>query len=108
MAKCNYCGLEMLSADGCKCTSVGIIDVTDWDKEKPEEKIFTRIKYGGVGDRLRGTVNPNERCRDCGCKYGYFHHWLCDQETCPKCGGQILSCTCATTIVRSDYMRKEA
>ena len=35
-------------------------------------------------------------CPDCGIelKPGNYHVWHCDQEVCPMCRGQLLSCTC--------------
>ena len=35
-----------------------------------------------------------ERCGDCGVKQGGWHHLGCDIEECPRCGWQLLSCSC--------------
>jgi len=38
---------------------------------------------------------PNwHRCPDCNVAPGGNHHWNCDEEPCPKCGGQLISCAC--------------
>lgn len=46
----------------------------------------------------RNTVyyDSNERCHDCNIvnKRGNVHHWGCDMERCPVCGGQLISCDC--------------
>jgi hypothetical protein len=34
------------------------------------------------------------RCPDCNIAPGGRHHSNCDQEVCPKCGGQLISCDC--------------
>ncbi len=34
------------------------------------------------------------RCPDCNVAPGGHHHANCDQEPCPKCGGQLISCDC--------------
>lgn len=33
-------------------------------------------------------------CHDCGIKEGNIHHFGCDMEGCPFCGGQLISCGC--------------
>jgi hypothetical protein len=37
---------------------------------------------------------PGGRCHDCGAKHGKLHHFGCDEERCPQCGGQLISCGC--------------
>lgn len=34
-------------------------------------------------------------CGDCGAREGEIHMQYCDQEACPKCGGQLISCGCS-------------
>jgi len=34
------------------------------------------------------------RCPDCNVVPGGTHHTNCDQEHCPKCGGQLIGCDC--------------
>jgi len=34
------------------------------------------------------------RCHDCNAKEGQYHELGCDMETCPFCGGQLISCDC--------------
>ncbi len=34
------------------------------------------------------------RCPDCNVVPGGKHHANCDQEICPKCSGQLISCDC--------------
>lgn len=81
MAVCNWCGKEMLTADGCDIEYVNINGF-----------LFKRIKCGDPDDLF--DIAPGERCHDCGALYGHYHHPGCDSETCPKCGGQLISCDC--------------
>ena len=74
--ECEVCKSEMLSADGC---------------------LKGQIKIKGAKAIKRSLAHwcePGERCGDCGAKYGKPHHWGCDIERCPHCGGQLIGCEC--------------
>lgn len=80
MAVCKYCGQEMLGGTSCHPTII------------INGSRFMRIRYGDAKDYP--DIADQHRCHDCGCKKGMVHHWLCDMERCPNCGGQLLSCDC--------------
>ncbi|MGI6632183.1 MAG: hypothetical protein ACOX5M_03960 [Bacillota bacterium] len=44
------------------------------------------------------TSDFGDRCPDCGCRKGHYHHHNCDIEECPACCGQMLSFFCDITI----------
>jgi hypothetical protein len=76
MAICEECGQEMRTAKKCPMNTI-IID--------------------GINHRRDSHYyDVNERCHDCGIvnKVGNFHHFGCDIERCPICGGQLISCGC--------------
>ena len=89
MANCGVCGKEMLTADGCLVGTVFCNGLA-----------YPRMRYGE-----EGWGEPGERCPDCRAKYGFFHHWGCDVECCPACGGQIPGCDCEDVYVEPVYNR---
>ena len=82
MAKCHSCGREMTTSVGCKYSFVRI-----------DGKEYKRVKVGDPGDFFEGEPK-GARCGDCGAQVGHYHHWGCDGERCPSCGGQLISCDC--------------
>lgn len=81
MAKCKYCGKDMLTAKGCIRIPI-----------KHRGKEYEPIRVGTPGDFVEGR--PGMRCHDCNAAYGEYHHPGCDAERCPVCGGQLISCGC--------------
>jgi hypothetical protein len=75
MAKCDLCKREMQTAFGC---------------------ITRRVKIKGKNGvwRCFSPVKASADCGDCNVKQGKIHHPGCDQERCPSCGGQLISCDC--------------
>lgn len=86
MAICRDCQQEMLVADGC---DYGIII----DAKGNEYERETFIGWGA-----------EERCGDCNAAIGHYHHFGCDMETCPRCGGQLISCDCAQSDSENPFV----
>jgi len=78
MAKCNWCNRDMLTSKGCKKDNIII-----------NGKEYKQIKYGDESSHW-----DSERCHDCNCERGQYHHPGCDVERCPVCEGQLISCGC--------------
>ena len=63
MAKCEICGREMTTADGCSVSKVFINGIA-----------YERIKCGDDLD-FDPFMEEGERCHDCGALVGHYHHW---------------------------------
>lgn len=48
-----------------------------------------RVPYGAEAFDLKADQRD---CGDCSASKGQLHVFLCDQEECPSCHGQLLSC----------------
>jgi len=74
---CKDCEQDMLTAESCTMGHVQDDDTKFWPRD---------TSYYDI----------NERCHDCGIanKPGNIHHFGCDIERCPKCGGQFAFCNC--------------
>jgi hypothetical protein len=62
------------------------------------------------GTRLPAVLHSgSDYCADCGVMAGSVHHRYCDQEPCPRCGAQLLSCNCCVdqslTLSRKSLIR---
>jgi len=59
----------------------------------------TAVTFGDVDDQLASTTSrliaKTLKCHDCGAREGEFHQPGCDDERCPFCGGQLISCECS-------------
>jgi len=81
-ALCQDCDLHMKVAEGCVVEQLRGLDGA----------IYSRIRYGM--DHLAENVKNPTRCHDCAARLGHFHHFGCDWEECPACGGQVIICGC--------------
>jgi hypothetical protein len=86
MAICDVCKKEM--TEGVSCVKV---------KYRIGGELFDAIKYGDEpADDIAGFRVDwrSKQCHDCRTPKGGYHHPGCDQERCPKCGCQLISCDC--------------
>jgi hypothetical protein len=83
MGICMNCKKEMSDASVTTCEGNIFI-------EYPDGTTLKSVPYDPKSLHL-----PNWfRCPDCNVVPGGKHHSNCDQEHCPKCRGQLISCDC--------------
>lgn len=76
---CKLCGGRMGTTVGCRTRTISY-----------KGKSYRRIKVGDPGDFYEGM--DSAVCHDCGAHFGRWHHYGCDNERCPICGEQYISC----------------
>ena len=75
MAVCKQCNKEMMNGP-ITCTANEIVKFPD-------------------GVTMPSIAHTSEhRCGDCNVTCDGNHHPGCDQERCPRCSGQLISCGC--------------
>jgi hypothetical protein len=52
------------------------------------------IKRVPFGSETTFIISTSNICGDCAVKKGMYHTEGCDNEECPACGGQVISCGC--------------
>lgn len=79
MAVCNWCDQEMTGKEPVACVT---------PTYEIEGQTYQRLPY------LPDYGPPDQKCHDCHTPPGGLHHPGCDDERCPNCGGQAISCSC--------------
>lgn len=77
MAMCDWCNQEMTADHVVTCKQT----VTFPDGKEMQPVPYLANMEGG-------------RCADCNVVDGGLHHPGCDNEACPRCGGQLITCGC--------------
>jgi hypothetical protein len=80
VAICDWCNADMMIVTEC----TGNTKV-----EFPDGTTLPSIPF----ENTSGDTMLNN-CHDCRVAGGYNHHPGCDDEQCPKCRGQLISCGC--------------
>jgi len=60
----------------------------------PGGRKYRRIRYGSEADERKNPPPRRPNCYDCNSQLGEYHIWGCGMERCPKCKGQLFSCSC--------------
>jgi hypothetical protein len=83
MSICKVCNKEMMDPEVATCEA------------------HTLVEYPDGTSLPSAPFDPKKlhfpqwfRCPDCNVVPGGKHHFNCDHEECPKCGGQLISCDC--------------
>ena len=51
-------------------------------------------------DKSKEAITADDTCVECSAKIGQIHNkWCCDIESCPFCGGQLMTCDCVNNLM---------
>lgn len=105
MVKCDVCGKSFSSGKGCDASHFRFNPrkiILDPEILRMKTLMIERIKVGAENDRCTAAKYKSigiNNCRCCSAPIGTFHHEGCDNERCPRCGDQFITCKCT-----DDYM----
>lgn len=110
MAKCQWCGKEMLDDSVVSCVENQGIQFPDgvwrqtvqfkaeteewlvnWFRSLPKDRNLPNFDEWYKNHIASGKY---KRCHCCNVYDGGFHHPGCYMERCPKCGGKLAGCEC--------------
>jgi hypothetical protein len=93
MTTCDVCLDEVNNSDGCTPVQLALLN-----------GVFERVPYG-MESRFSRRRKPKTVCGDCGVLPFFFHHFGCDMEECPDCGGQQIGCDCSEPLFERPNLR---
>lgn len=102
MAKCRDCKQEMLGSESCDQTHLVLVPRPPGATLLALASATAVCPHGPIIiKRNTAYYDINTHCHDCGIANGdgHVHHFGCDIERCPNCGGQLISCGCKVTLV---------
>lgn len=108
---CELCGRDMSDDKrGCSCTHIKFEpkECSAVSMGRNKTLIIPRARVGADADMFdmqQYAEMKQDRCCDCGAPVGTFHHSCCDNETCPRCGYQLLSCSCDDEYYRTIMLK---
>jgi len=91
MGICRNCKKEMTDPAVTTCEANGSV-------QYPDGEVLQPVPY----DPKRLHLPQWFRCPDCNIVPGGKHHANCDQEYCPRCGGQLINCDCFDAEAKKD------
>ena len=109
--ECDFCKKDMSKGESCICTPIKFGGKEYQPIKLGEEQTFKPANGGAfphyiqmrkVWDECIADGYQESPCHDCNTPLGGYHHPGCDNERCPICGGQLISCDCEFDLEEDD------